>query len=74
MKDIARRAGITERAASQIVSDLERDGYLTKTRDGRRNRYELDGRRIARASELKSATVAELLAMVLEIVEKQPLA
>jgi DNA-binding MarR family transcriptional regulator len=74
MKDIAQRTGITERAASQIVSDLERDGFLTRTRDGRRNRYELDGRRIVRTSGLKSATVGQLLAMVLEVLEQQPLA
>ena len=43
LRDIAATVGITERTASQIVGDLERAGYLTKTRDGRRNRYEVHG-------------------------------
>lgn len=39
LRDIAATVGITERSAAQIVSDLEEAGYLTKTRDGRRNHY-----------------------------------
>lgn len=41
LRDIATTVGITERAATAIVSDLEQAGYLTKTREGRRNRYEV---------------------------------
>jgi DNA-binding IclR family transcriptional regulator len=41
LRDIAARVGITERAAQAIVSDLERGGYLTRTRVGRRNTYEV---------------------------------
>lgn len=39
LRDIALRVGITERAAQLIVADLEKAGYLTKERVGRRNRY-----------------------------------
>ena len=39
MRDIASLVGITERTATQIVADLERDGYVRRTREGRRNRY-----------------------------------
>ena len=38
-RDIATRVGITERAAQAIVADLVKDGYVTRTREGRRNRY-----------------------------------
>ena len=38
-RDIATRVGITERAAQAIVADLVADGYVTRTREGRRNRY-----------------------------------
>ena len=38
---MASRVGITERAVQKIVADLEQAGYLTRSRDGRRNRYEL---------------------------------
>lgn len=41
LRDIAARVGITERAAQAIVSDLEAGGYLTRTRVGRRNTYEV---------------------------------
>ena len=41
VRDIAVSVGITERAVAQIVKDLEEAGYLTKTRDGRRNHYEI---------------------------------
>jgi DNA-binding MarR family transcriptional regulator len=40
--DLAREVGITERAAQRIVADLEAEGYVTRTREGRRNRYALD--------------------------------
>lgn len=38
-RDIATRVGITERAAQAIVADLVADGYVTRSREGRRNRY-----------------------------------
>ena len=39
MREIASTVGITERAAQRLVSDLIGAGYVTRTRDGRRNRY-----------------------------------
>jgi DNA-binding IclR family transcriptional regulator len=44
LRDIAARVGITERAAYRIVDELVGDGYLTRTREGRRNRYEIHPR------------------------------
>lgn len=41
IRDIALRVGITERAASSIVADLESEGYLTRSKVGRNNRYQL---------------------------------
>ena len=38
-REIAERVGITERAVQRIVSELGEAGYLTRERDGRRNRY-----------------------------------
>ena len=38
-RDIAVRVGITERAVQRIISDLCEAGYLTREREGRRNRY-----------------------------------
>ena len=39
--NIAASLGITERRAHGIVTDLTEAGYLVKTKDGRRNRYEV---------------------------------
>ena len=41
-RDIAERIGITERAAQRIVAELIAEGYLTRTKVGRRNRYEIN--------------------------------
>ena len=43
MRELAGRVGITERAVHRIVAELEEGGYLHRERDGRRNRYEVDG-------------------------------
>lgn len=43
MRDVAARVGITERAVQRIVSELEAAGYLVRHREGRRNRYEVEG-------------------------------
>lgn len=41
LREVAGRVGITERAVQNILSDLEREGLVERTREGRRNRYEL---------------------------------
>jgi hypothetical protein len=61
LKDIAATVGITERSAAQIVTDLEQAGYLTKTRDGRRNKYELHGELPLRHPQHRHHTVGELI-------------
>ena len=38
-RDIAARVGPTERAVQRIVTELCDAGYVTKVRQGRRNRY-----------------------------------
>jgi uncharacterized membrane protein len=37
--DVATAIGISRRAAQMIVSDLAEDGYIERTRVGRRNQY-----------------------------------
>jgi hypothetical protein len=41
IRDIAANLGITERRTHGIVTDLTDAGYLIKTKEGRRNRYEV---------------------------------
>jgi DNA-binding transcriptional ArsR family regulator len=61
LRDIAASVGITERTVAQIVRDLEEAGYLTKIRDGRRNRYEVHEDLPLRHPQHQHHTVGELI-------------
>jgi hypothetical protein len=61
LRDIAQVVGVTERTASQIVSDLERAGYLTKTRNGRRNHYRVNDELPLRHPQHRHHTVGDLI-------------
>ena len=74
LRDLAETVGITERTAAQIVNDLEEAGYLSRTRVGRRNRYQIDGSRKVRAPRRPSMTVAQVLGLLLQAVDQQPFA
>jgi predicted transcriptional regulator len=39
LREIGGAVGITERAAHRIVTDLAAAGYISRTRNGRRNQY-----------------------------------
>ena len=41
-RDLANSIGITERATRKIIADLLDVGYITKKREGRRNRYRVN--------------------------------
>lgn len=64
IRDIASRVGITERATSNIVRDLETNGYLTKRREGRSNRYTLDIKRPLRHPIEKHRNIGDLLGLI----------
>src|SRR5918992_3826142 len=61
LRDIAVSVGITERTAAHIVNDLEAAGYLTKTRDGRRIRYQVHGELPLRHPRHRHRTVGDLI-------------
>ena len=63
-RDIADRVGITERAAQAIVSDLVSAGYVTRTRVGRRNHYEVHPDLPLRHPIERARQVRELLRLV----------
>ena len=44
ISEIADQVGIGERAAQKIVADLVTEGYLVRTKEGRRNRYAINPR------------------------------
>lgn len=72
LRDIAETVGITERTAAQIVSELGKAGYLTKTRVGRRNRYRIDEKRKVLTGPVTTMTVAQLLGVLLQALDQQP--
>jgi len=66
LRDIADCVGVTERAAHRIVCELEKDGYLTRHRAGRRNRYEVHLDAPLQHPLERGRTVGELLKPLLE--------
>jgi DNA-binding MarR family transcriptional regulator len=61
LRDIADTVGITERAAQRIVSDLVEAGYVTRRREGRRNRYALNRNARMRHPSQVDHAIGELL-------------
>jgi DNA-binding MarR family transcriptional regulator len=74
LRDIAAAAGITERTAGQIVADLEQAGYLSKSRDGRRNQYAIEGEEQLYHPRLEGFATNQLIALLLEVFDRQPFA
>lgn len=66
MRDVAERVGITERAVQRIVAELADAGYITRTRDGRRNRYEINGDRPLRHSVEGHQSLDALIRLMLD--------
>jgi predicted ArsR family transcriptional regulator len=64
LRDVAARVGITERAAQRIVADLTEAGYLTATREGRRNRYQLNHDLPLRHPLERDHQIGEILAVL----------
>lgn len=60
-RDIAEQIGITERAAQRILADLIADGYVTRTKVGRRNHYTIDLHGHLRHPVLRDLSVGTLL-------------
>lgn len=61
ISDIAARVGIGVRATQSIINDLVEAGYVTKTRIGRRNRYEVNRSRPLRHPVEAEHRVGELI-------------
>jgi predicted ArsR family transcriptional regulator len=61
LRDIGDQVGITERAAHRIVSELDAAGYLTRQRDGRRNRYTISRERPLPDRVARNQRIGDLL-------------
>lgn len=66
LREVSARVGITERAVQKILSDLEREGLLTRERVGRRNEYELHLDQPLRHPLEAHRTVRELIELVID--------
>ena len=66
LREVAGRVGITERAAHRIVGELEGGGALKRSKDGRRNHYEIRADFPLRHPLEAHCTVGQLLRMVSE--------
>jgi hypothetical protein len=59
--EIAERVGITDRAVQKILSDLEADGAIDRTKEGRCNRYAVNEGHALRHPLEASRTVGQLV-------------
>jgi predicted transcriptional regulator len=64
LRDIAAALVITERSAFGIVNDLVEAGYVVKQREGRRNRYQVQGHLPLPDPISRTRTVGEVLALL----------
>jgi len=64
LRDIAVKVGITERTVAVIVNELVQAGYLTKSRNGRRNNYEVHTELPLRHPDHRHHTVGDLIAFL----------
>lgn len=62
LRDVAVAVGITERAVFKIVTELEEAGVIRRTREGRRNHYDIDRSAKLRHPLEADRTVGSLLA------------
>jgi hypothetical protein len=61
LRDIAATLDITERSAFGIVTELVGAGYVVKEKEGRRNRYRIQGHLPMRDSVARERTIGEIL-------------
>jgi hypothetical protein len=64
LRDIAASAGITERSAYGIVTDLTEAGYIVKQKNGRRNRYQIQAHLPLPEPTRRERTLGEVLALL----------
>jgi DNA-binding MarR family transcriptional regulator len=63
-REIAHKVGITERAVQRIVKRLVEAGVLTKEKEGRRNRYEIDLNQQLRHPLESHRTIGEFILLI----------
>ena len=69
IRDISPVVGLTERTVQAIVTDLEAEGYLTRTRVGRRTRYTVNPDNPFRHSAQDGLRVGPMLDLLTEMAD-----
>jgi DNA-binding IclR family transcriptional regulator len=64
VREIAEAAAITERQTHRVLSDLVDEGYVARTRSGRRNVYRIEPAKTLRHPAVRSRSVGELLGLL----------
>jgi DNA-binding MarR family transcriptional regulator len=64
---MAQILGITSRSVVNLINDLVDDGYLSKTKDGRNNHYEINKKAPLRHATSQGKTVGQLIAALGEL-------
>lgn len=64
LREVASKVGITERAVQRIIRELEAGGYITRTREGRSNRYHMDLDRELRHPVESNCRLRELINLI----------
>lgn len=66
LRDLAVALDVTERTAFGIVADLTDAGYVSKEKEGRRNRYEIQADLPLPETTPRRRTVGELLELLVD--------
>jgi predicted ArsR family transcriptional regulator len=64
IRQIAERAGLTERQAHRVLADLAEEGYIVRERVGRRNRYNVNASRPLRHPSVAARRIGDLLELI----------
>ncbi len=64
LREVALRAGITERAVQRIIQDLESEGFIQRERQGRNNHYRIITRRKLRHPVEAHRSIGDLLRLI----------
>jgi DNA-binding transcriptional ArsR family regulator len=71
LRDLAAALDVTERTAFGIVVDLTEAGYVVKQKEGRRNRYQIQGHLPLPDTISRKRTIGELLDLLVAATPKR---
>jgi DNA-binding MarR family transcriptional regulator len=66
LREVGLLIGITERAVQRIVADLEEEGFISREKVGRQNRYKLNLNKPLRHPIEKHCTIGGLLQFIMK--------